>query len=94
MKLFFLRERDLPHNDLDGRRVEFDLSGNQRNEGQMSGTGKFDLIPCPDGLVRLAIHSQLPDGSLVRIPMRPVFLSSIKRSPPGTAADFSLNFRR
>jgi hypothetical protein len=60
----------------------------------MSGTGQFDLIPCPNGLVRLAIHSQLSDGSLVRIPMRPVFLSSIGRSPSGSEFEFKLDFRR
>ena len=94
VKWFPIREAALPFNDLDGKLVEFELLGNQRNEGHVSGTGKFNLIPGIHGLVRLEINCNLRDGSFVRLPMRPVFLSSIKRNLLGVETDFCLNFRR
>jgi hypothetical protein len=94
VKWFPIREGDLPYDDLDGKRVKFELISNQRNEGHVSGTGKFNLIPGINGLVRLEIQCDLRDGSLLRVPMRPVFLISIKRNQPGSETDFCLNFRR
>jgi len=94
VKWFPIREGDLPYDDLDGKRVEFELASNQRNEGHVSGTGKFSLIPGTNGLVRLEINCNLRDGSFVRLPMRPVLLSSIKRNLPGAETDFCLNFQR
>lgn len=94
VKWFPIREADLPYDDLDGKRVEFELSSNHRNESHVSGTGKFNLIPGIHGLVRLEINCELRDGSFVRLPMRPVFLSSIKRNQSASQTDFHLNFRR
>jgi hypothetical protein len=94
VKWFPIREADLPYDDLDGKQVEFELLGSQGNEGRFSGTGKFNLIPGTNGLVRLEVNCHPPDGSLLRLPMRPVFLSSIKRNRPGSETDFRLNFRR
>jgi hypothetical protein len=93
-KWFPIRERDLPFDDLDGKTVEFLLSGQQSNEGFLAGVGKFDQTPCLNGLVALEIKREFVCGCLDRIPMRPVFLSSIKRGSPGSTVDFSLNFRR
>jgi hypothetical protein len=91
---FPIRERDLPFDDIDGKSVEFLLSGKQYNEGFLAGVGKFDQIPCTDGLVRLEIRREFSCGCLDRIPMRPVFLSGIKRNPPGSKTEFTLHFRR
>lgn len=94
MAIIFIREFDLPYGDLDSKSVKFELDGDQPNEGHMCGTGTFDLIQCPKGLVRLSIHCHPRPGELVRIPMRPAFLSHLKRNPAGSDTEFSLSFRR
>ena len=63
---FPIRERDLPFDDIDGKSVEFLLSGRGRNEGVMAGVGKFDLTPRSDGLVRLEIKRDFGCGCLDR----------------------------
>src|SRR5438067_1785740 len=93
MRYYFFRRSCLPFDDLDEKRVDFNLSG-RKTHPDIAGRGQFDLIKSGGpGRVRLEIRVTLPDLALLRIPIPRSFLKNIRREPASAEVDFSLNFR-
>jgi hypothetical protein len=90
--MYIFNKRVLPFEDLDGKTVEFRLSGRPKHP-YLSGTGRFDIIPSgkPDFL-RIEIRVRPPDGSSIRVPLSRTMAQCIKKASPQSAFDFCLFF--